>query len=662
MARDYAHELQAVAALQAKLQGQIDLHRQEAEQATRSSSASNDDKTAPSTLSDAQLAEQIVGLLKAQDGLLNIRPYVQAIATLHKTKRDYDAAPDAHGKLTCYHVLQEASESLPESDLKERLQSKYQTQSDEWWQASQQDARKVLTDALAKVEWPAELSDSAATSLKQPLVDTLSLHKGQKVLSPVLLPFEIMAAPVKARFLYHFSSRRATNRLDKPEWFLQHILAVLDLHYVYLQREVQGLLDEELPDHALSASHEMIRAVLPIVEDKITTSQKMLLQKPELLSHFIEETFAFDERLRLDFGFVNRDLSPWLGTTNTVLSADVFDAWLTLEQEFAETRFRELIEAEDAWEIPEAKDTMTDGAIEVRANASSRQLDDLLDGLTQRFTPVADTEQRRRFVESLPQKLLLSYHDRIQDSTEIFEVMTSGFSGGFPSADVAGKTGLQRLCRQLSGTSNVLIKLKDMAEDPYYLSIMHADGTGCLDALMNQYNNLKQRIEQLIITHLDREISAQLKVFCRIGTWSSEETPQAQIASSSQTSPQLISTFALIRELFGYLSGVCSPVLLHRLYRGVAERIDTTLYSKIVLKNNFSRRGALQLTRDLWEIWASFAHYVARPELGMRQLLDAQTVLSETAAPPEEGQASKARAKREWQTMVQVEVANRLLY
>jgi hypothetical protein len=178
--------------------------------------------------------------------------------------------------------------------------------------------------------------------------------------------------------------------------------------------------------------------------------------------------------------------------------------------------------------------------------------------------------------------------------------------------------------------------------------------------VLARFVNLKQRIEKLIVSHLERELTATLKPFYRTSTWSSEETPQAQIASSASISPQLISTLALIKELFGYLSQVCSPVLLHRLYRELAHRLDATLYNKIVLSNNFSRRGALQLTRDVWEFWASFATFVARPEQGMRKLLDAQLVLSETAKLDADGR--NARGKNQWETMTQLEVAERLLY
>ena len=50
--------------------------------------------------------------------------------------------------------------------------------------------------------------------------------------SGTLLPIEMMVKPLKKRFLFHFVSKRQTNRVDKPEWYLTQTLTWIQDHSV----------------------------------------------------------------------------------------------------------------------------------------------------------------------------------------------------------------------------------------------------------------------------------------------------------------------------------------------------------------------------------------------------------------------------------------------
>ncbi|CAH1771362.1 3604_t:CDS:2, partial [Entrophospora sp. SA101] len=52
---------------------------------------------------------------------------------------------------------------------------------------------------------------------------------------PPLIPIQIMVDPLKVKFNFHFNSRRATNRIDKPEWYFTYILTAIREHSPFLQ-------------------------------------------------------------------------------------------------------------------------------------------------------------------------------------------------------------------------------------------------------------------------------------------------------------------------------------------------------------------------------------------------------------------------------------------
>ncbi|KAH9365248.1 hypothetical protein HPB48_015950 [Haemaphysalis longicornis] len=57
-----------------------------------------------------------------------------------------------------------------------------------------------------------------------------------------VLPLELMLRPLKKRFLFHFTGKRQTNRIDKPEWYLSQILTWAADHGEFCDRFVQAIL------------------------------------------------------------------------------------------------------------------------------------------------------------------------------------------------------------------------------------------------------------------------------------------------------------------------------------------------------------------------------------------------------------------------------------
>ena len=65
---------------------------------------------------------------------------------------------------------------------------------------------QVVAEYLLQIELPEEFSPPAITS--GVLAD----------FQPPCLPVELLVAPLRKRFKYHFYGQKQTNRIDKPEW------------------------------------------------------------------------------------------------------------------------------------------------------------------------------------------------------------------------------------------------------------------------------------------------------------------------------------------------------------------------------------------------------------------------------------------------------------
>lgn len=63
----------------------------------------------------------------------------------------------------------------------------------------------------------------------------------ERILS--LPPMKLLLEPLETRFRFHFSGRRETNRIDKPEWMFTFVFTTVREHQQFLAQSVQPQLD-----------------------------------------------------------------------------------------------------------------------------------------------------------------------------------------------------------------------------------------------------------------------------------------------------------------------------------------------------------------------------------------------------------------------------------
>ncbi|KAI0308040.1 TIP-1 family-domain-containing protein [Multifurca ochricompacta] len=374
-----------------------------------------------------------------------------------------------------------------------------------------------------------------------------------------LYPIQALVQPVSQRFKYHFEGPRQTNKLDK--WYFTHILNVSHEHRPFFDNVIQRLLvPTKFRD--IDAWREFTSNLLPSLSRHIRRTMPMLLSHPPLLAHTIYQALAFDASLRED-GFslsgtlVGRyaDDAEWQGVSEVILGRrEWFNRWVEGEKSFALDRYHDILGAKDAWAIAddaaESEDVVGSGSnIDLRPTVSARQLKALVEQVTDRYSPLPNFTQRTRFLIDVQLPLLEGYHSRILSSLDAFESLSSSFVrvvpgalGTAPNIDTwnrgrltTGVDGIMRLCKALVSARYMSTATEVWGEDLFFLELwteinlkaslraraeLHPslpnlknsssdvpDGT-IFEELVQQYEKLVTRTEEMIVQHICSEVEA----------------------------------------------------------------------------------------------------------------------------------------------------------
>lgn len=181
-----------------------------------------------------------------------------------------------------------------------------------------------------QAQWDAAVGNLLDLQLPDLLANERARSKVSATPPLVLLPLDVLVQPLEMRFRYHFDGDRPTNRLDKPEYFLSHVLSLLNSYVEFVIDTVQPVISSHFrtTDLAFSAVYidatsALITALLPMVKKKIFSVLPQVAKQPQLLSHTMQEIMNFDttirEEWRYDGGF---GMQGWNGLAWEVLSTD----------------------------------------------------------------------------------------------------------------------------------------------------------------------------------------------------------------------------------------------------------------------------------------------------------------------------------------------------
>lgn len=467
----------------------------------------------------------------------------------------------------------------------------------------------------------------------------------------VLLPLEIMVQPLAHRFRYHFYGEKPTNRLDKPEYFLSHVLDLIDKHSVFVNEAFQSVLDvrtrssDELDLVYSDATSELVTALLPMIMAKSLSVLPQMTAHPQLLSHFIHELMSFDSTLRDTWGYtpVAGAIADWKGLTWEVLIAHNYcETWLAVEKDFALARYRTIRDGPDNTDIDydgvEASQTKpTKGAIRVN---------DLLETITDRYRGLSSFSQKMKFLIEVQLSIFDDYHQHLHGALQAY-LASSHTAGrllqGQSKSEALGEKGLSSLCKIYGSAEHLERKMEDWGDDLFFLELweelqdrakvsnadggkvghdlhvnevaaktsntikqnsdqeVEADNGALFDETATSYRKLKEAAEGELLRLLDVNARDAVAPLANVETWASLSTPTTDLSALSP-SPALDAMLQTISVIFGFLGKVIARAPLRKMAKHFCATLQVEMINQVILRHDFSAAGVLQLKRDVQAI------------------------------------------------------------
>ena len=542
-----------------------------------------------------------------------------------------------------------------------------------------------LRKTLTQMEWPAKelrLSQGILTRFDEQVELLLELQKPdlqenaeEEAPNAIpLLPMEVMVEPLALRFRFHFYGEKPTNRLDKPEYFLSHMLDLLDQHNEFMADYMQPLIDAQnsksnvadaLFTDAVSA---FITALLQLVTAKCLQLLPQVATQPQLLSHFVHELMTFDKTLMDSWGYQPTTdlLIDWKGLTWEMLNTHgYFGHWLKAEKDFALSRYRSIRDSPDGGELDldatELRTTKpTKGAIRVN---------DLLETVTDRYRNLSSFSDKLRFLMDVQIAIFDDYHSYLLGSLQSF-IANTHTAGRLlqgqtaPDANFTGVKGLETLSKVFGSAEYLEDKMSDWNNELFFLELWDElqdrasgkkgseaqvgrgltmedvasktsstikssgedGGSGDEGALFDEtaasYRRLKERAEAEMLRALDRDARSSLNAFTRSSQWSSISSGEFEpenLAPSSSLDP----TLQVLSSQIGFLATVLGAASLNRIVRQVCLVIEKEVFENVLLRHSFSSAGVAQLRRDVSaveETIESVSHIRGIAQKGMPKL------------------------------------------
>ncbi|GAA5901887.1 uncharacterized protein JCM6883_000427 [Sporobolomyces salmoneus] len=483
-----------------------------------------------------------------------------------------------------------------------------------------------------------------------------------------LLALVPLVHPLLLRFKWQFDGSRSTNRIDKPEYPLSHVLNLLTAHERFLSEDIQYLLSMNGFDH-LDALNEFTSLLLPPLSSRLRHHLPQLVQLPPVLAHTVYQVVEFDQVLRgrgfrprrtgtryeeveervIELQKKGEDEEEWEGLSEVILGRrEWLERWLDGEREFFDTRYYSAIGAQDAWQILSPEDyDITSSSSGTRPTQSALRIKELSEQLSQRYRPLP-LKHTLPFLLTLHLPMLQSYAKRITSSLDAFENLSLGsiLPGalvGTSNAATQGVGGVLRLVRAGVSARWMSERCEEWGEDAFFLHLYeylqmaltqgkiddpdhntfaeevidNSDGT-LFDREKKTFEDLADRSEELIVRHCTREVLGELKPYLskRFDRPSESDSEPSEDLS---VSPELITPLSLLSSLLSALVASYPPATLQSLYRRISHSLSQLLFERLYLSRNWTVSTVSQLSYDLSHGFLSAGREAGIPQRGLKR-------------------------------------------
>ncbi|KAI8646514.1 TIP-1 family-domain-containing protein [Parasitella parasitica] len=482
----------------------------------------------------------------------------------------------------------------------------------------------------------------------------------------IFSPISIMLEGLSLRFRFHFETSKPTNRIDKPEWYLQHVKNTISTHMPFIMTTIQPLIEAMAKNGQIYAKDQFIRGLLQDVTRKLQNTMPQVLGHPNWLSHTIHQVLEFDKSLQEEFAY-----DQYNTLSDVILGNSVwFNAWFQAEKSFAQSRYDEIlldsqafdIYAEDDFEKPQQQQQPNSKPI--KRTKSAVRLINLLENITQAYMLVPNLVQKFKFFADIQLNLLGQYQKRLSTAIDSFEALSLIRSVPVPGALPEAVTGvmtatetggtlsaLNRLYRWWTSARSMSDVLKDWTEEELFIDMQfhinqnpdcvqdvsqangknscmvllpHEHNEGLFSMAITAYEQLNKRAEKIIVKIAVKEWTTETRQYAKKDVWwqTSTETP-------TEISDELYRPLQDLRVIWNYLYSILPRANFLIVYRQTLGEIESWYWKNIITQSQFSTTGADQLETDLKQgLWKIGQKWVLKPENFMKKLKETIQLLT----------------------------------
>ncbi|KAJ2723359.1 hypothetical protein GGI07_002712 [Coemansia sp. Benny D115] len=555
----------------------------------------------------------------------------------------------------------DSSRSEPSSNLQNYVKEVVQQVFDK----VEETTASAQMEALKQLGWPGKIdisSSSAVVAFDSSFATLLSLERimrdshetlarsGMDLLRGRTFPLPLihMARSVDIRMRYHFESARETNRADKPEWWLSHILTLLRNVMPFLETHVQWLYSGTGTDGL--DTRDFITLLLPVVSRKLAHDRQDYLSSGMTIAKVVKELSNFEHTLQEVYFFDGPSV------LSEFLADDVlFAAWVEAERTSAMQSYTETVSKPDAFE-PVYQDDMLE-ADDARPTCLAEKVVLIIDDIADRYSVVPSCMLQLQLLSTAQFPVIIAMVEDIEAEIDEFSRISLAFirdatsmataSATAPSAKSTLLAQLGRLaswyhtvwyveeaardwnnstvyvnmwaavCRRaraLGSTDdprdwredcdNWNAKDKELLDSQTGLNAGDVGSEGADDWLdggiwertIDTLGGLKKRVLELISKAVNKDVIGQLRAY-RKKSWTAA-SPNASPTLDTEYSAELAPVLTELSQTLSSLAGMLPHTAYLRITRRLAEELDTFLVDRVACAHLFDILGGRQFAKD----------------------------------------------------------------
>ncbi|PHH52784.1 hypothetical protein CFIMG_003822RA [Ceratocystis fimbriata CBS 114723] len=531
-----------------------------------------------------------------------------------------------------------------------------------------------LETILAARKWPMVDPESEMDDEWILCVDKVLELQSSEILSAKhsvsLLPFDIMCKVFISEFEYHFMSDKPTSAAQSATthcfpWFL----ATIEKWEDFFRDNLGYLMALKVKNTPVANNLvyvdpvcAFITTMLPAMQRKAELVLKEISGNGALLSRFIIALMDFDDSIRAKFNYDDGSPDGWAGLTTTILDK-WFDPWFMAERKFAMERLQSIMEAPDSKTI----DYDYGGAGKTKPTKGAVKVTDLLKSVTMQYQRVRKFKHRLKFLINIQLDIMDEYHDYLSNSLQAYQAMTSTVGRTLhgltkeQAAALEGTGGMESLCKVYGSSDHIITTLKDWSNEEFFVALWYelhgrtkkndhkrvTSGVSVeqvkdristavdsetregvlFDETIMAYTHRKKLAHELLVGAIVESHNKALRLYTGRLQWTTLLEDTADISSLSIT-PELETTLSTITRNLEFLSKILGSAPLRRTWRDALDKLQFSLWSDVLTRQNFTAYGAAQFARDVEAVCSVIERYIPGASSSINSLAEGSRLLN----------------------------------